>query len=52
MYFDEPVDRIPINAAHRHEVGLSLNGIAMLALGILPGGLMALCENAIAASLQ
>jgi hypothetical protein len=31
---------------------LSLNGMAILALGILPGGLMALCEYSIALSLQ
>jgi NADH-quinone oxidoreductase subunit N len=52
MYFEEPVDRSPI--APRADMGwvLSFNGMAMLALGILPGGLMALCEYAIALSLR
>jgi NADH-quinone oxidoreductase subunit N len=52
MYFDDPVDRTPITPRTDMAWVLSLNGIAMLALGILPGGLMALCEYAIAASLQ
>jgi NADH-quinone oxidoreductase subunit N len=30
---------------------MSLNGIAVLALGILPGGLMALCVQAIVKAL-
>ena len=29
-----------------------LNGLAMLALGLLPGGLMTLCYQAVAASLH
>ncbi len=52
MYFEDPQDHAPI--APRTDMGLvlSLNGIAMLALGILPGWLMALCEGAIVLSLQ
>jgi NADH-quinone oxidoreductase subunit N len=47
MYFDEPVDNSPIESSGEARVVLSLNGIAVLALGILPGGLMALCAQAI-----
>ena len=51
MYFDDPVDRSPITPRAGMRWVLSLNGIAMLILGILPGGLMTLCENSIARSL-
>jgi NADH-quinone oxidoreductase subunit N len=52
MYFDDPVDRSPITPRTGMRWALSLNGIAMLVLGILPGGLMALCEQSIALSLM
>ena len=52
MYFDNPVDRSPITPRTGMSWVLSLNGIAMLILGILPGGLMTLCENSIARSLM
>lgn len=52
MYFDNPVDRSPITPRTGMRWVLSLNGIAMLILGILPGGLMTLCENSIARSLM
>ncbi len=52
MYFDEPVDRTPIKPTAGMHWVLSLNGLATLLLGILPGGLMALCEYSIALSLQ
>jgi NADH-quinone oxidoreductase subunit N len=52
MYFDEPLDRSPIAPRAGMRWILSANGIAMLALGILPGGLMALCEYSIALSLM
>jgi NADH-quinone oxidoreductase subunit N len=47
MYFDEPTDR---HAVERHTgIGplLALNGAAVLVFGLLPGGLMALCRDAI-----
>ena len=47
MYFDEPVDAHPIGGARDVRIVLSLNGAAVLLLGILPGGLMALCAQAI-----
>ena len=47
MYFDEPVDAHPIEAARDVRALLSINGAAVLVLGLLPGGLMALCAQAI-----
>jgi NADH-quinone oxidoreductase subunit N len=43
MYFDEPQDAHPIEARADMRMLLSLNGVAMLALGILPQSLMHLC---------
>ncbi|QAU34695.1 NADH-quinone oxidoreductase subunit NuoN [Janthinobacterium sp. 17J80-10] len=51
MYFDAPVDTAPIVATNDMRFTLSLNGAAMLVLGILPGGLMAICESAIGQSI-
>jgi len=47
MYFDEPVDTHPIGGTSDVRIMLSFNGAAVLLLGILPGGLMALCAQAI-----
>jgi NADH-quinone oxidoreductase subunit N len=52
MYFDTPSDSAPIVANNDMRVALSLNGVAILALGILPGALMNVCEGAINQSLQ
>ena len=43
MYFDEPQDGRPIESRTDMRVLLSLNGVAMLALGMLPQSLMQLC---------
>ena len=51
MYFDEPVDLAPIVSTGGVRTVLSLNGIAVLAFGILPGGLMTLCVQAIVKAL-
>jgi NADH-quinone oxidoreductase subunit N len=51
MYFDEPVDTAKIEATGDVRVVLSLNGAAVLALGILPGPLMAICGTAIVKTL-
>ena len=51
MYFDEPVDTQPIVAGSDVRMVLSLNGAAVLFFGILPGGLMALCSQAIVKAL-
>lgn len=51
MYFDEPVDNSKIVATGDMRVALSVNGVAILALGILPGPLMAVCATAIVQTL-
>jgi NADH-quinone oxidoreductase subunit N len=50
MYFDEPVDRSPFEANGDARALLSVNGLALLALGILPQPLMGLCAIALAQS--
>ncbi len=47
MYFDEVEDRNPIGAAPDLRFALSVNGLAVLLLGLFPGGLMALCIGAL-----
>jgi len=51
MYFDEPQDRTPVTATADVRVLLAANGLAVLALGLLPGALMDLCQRAIHSSL-
>ncbi|TFV86744.1 NADH-quinone oxidoreductase subunit NuoN [Oxalobacteraceae bacterium OM1] len=51
MYFDDPVDTTPIVATGDMRATLSLNGLAVLLLGILPGPLMTLCGTAIVKTL-
>ena len=51
MDFDEPVDLHPLEARFDVRALLSVNGLAVLLLGILPGGLMALCRTAIVQAL-
>ena len=51
MYFDEPVETAPIVASGEVCALLSLNGAAVLIFGLLPGGLMAVCVNAIGRAL-
>jgi NADH-quinone oxidoreductase subunit N len=49
MYFDEPREAsIPVAPVAVMGTVLSLNGVALLWFGILPGGLMALCVGAVA----
>jgi NADH-quinone oxidoreductase subunit N len=47
MYFDEPVDVRPVEGTRDARMLVSLNGVAVLVLGLLPGGLMAMCAQAI-----
>jgi NADH-quinone oxidoreductase subunit N len=47
MYFDEPLQTAPVEGRGGVGVLLALNGIAVLALGLLPGGLMAACRDAV-----
>lgn len=51
MYFDEPVDQTPIAASGGMQLTLSLNGITVVLLGVLPGPLMAACIYAISQAL-
>jgi len=51
MYFDEPVTASTVSAPRDVRAVLSVNGALILILGILPGGLMALCAKAIVATL-
>jgi NADH-quinone oxidoreductase subunit N len=48
MYFDEPVTATTVTADADVRVVLSLNGLLVLVLGIVPGALMTLCAQAIA----
>jgi NADH-quinone oxidoreductase subunit N len=47
MYFDAPADRTPIVRGSGVGALLALNGAAVLLFGLLPGGLMNLCRDAI-----
>lgn len=51
MYFDKPHDMTPITPQSDMRILMSANGLGMLALGILPQPLMALCAYAIGKSL-
>jgi NADH-quinone oxidoreductase subunit N len=51
MFFDEPTDLKPIESGFDVRAMLSLNGLAVLGFGLLPGGLMALCAQAIVKTL-
>jgi NADH-quinone oxidoreductase subunit N len=48
MYFDAPTQTAEIVAAADVRSVLMLNGALVLVLGIVPGGLMALCAQAVA----
>lgn len=47
MYFDKPVTFGTVSAPFDVRAVLSLNGALLLVLGLLPGGLMTLCANAV-----
>ncbi|MEP7297693.1 MAG: NADH-quinone oxidoreductase subunit NuoN [Burkholderiales bacterium] len=47
MWFDDPVETRPIEGTRDVRILLSFNGAAVVLLGILPGGLMQLCAQAI-----
>jgi len=47
MYFDSPTDTLPITAPLEMRAVLSVNAFAILVLGIVPGGLMTACLDAI-----
>lgn len=51
MYFDDAADTSTIRVKTDMQVTLSANGVAVIALGILPGALMAACVTAMARTL-
>jgi NADH-quinone oxidoreductase subunit N len=51
MYFDAPADGAPITPQAGVRVLVSANGLAVLALGLAPGALLAVCERAIQLSM-
>jgi NADH-quinone oxidoreductase subunit N len=52
MYFDEPQDTTPIRVQPDVALVMSINGLAVLALGLMPQRLMELCAYAILHSIQ
>ncbi len=51
MYFDTPADNAPLAPHGDMRALMSLNGLAMLVFGLMPGPLLALCQRAIQLSL-
>ncbi|MET0518346.1 MAG: NADH-quinone oxidoreductase subunit NuoN [Burkholderiaceae bacterium] len=51
MFFDEASDTAPLAAPTDVRVVMTLNGAAVLVFGLLPGGLMAMCAQAIVKAL-
>ncbi|HEY9150692.1 MAG TPA: proton-conducting transporter membrane subunit, partial [Gammaproteobacteria bacterium] len=47
MYFDSPTDEAALQSNPGLRAVLSVNGLAVLGLGLFPGGLMALCSAAL-----
>ncbi|QGZ54261.1 MULTISPECIES: NADH-quinone oxidoreductase subunit NuoN [Paraburkholderia] len=47
MYFDAPQDEAPIESHACNRALLTLNGVAVLVLGIIPGPLMSVCLQAV-----
>jgi len=51
MYFDSPITASSVSAGKDVRLVLSVNGALVLILGLLPGGLMALCADSIVRTL-
>ena len=51
MYFEEPADPSPVVRSGGVSALLAANGAAVLLLGLLPGGLMAMCRDAVVRAL-
>ena len=47
MYFDSPITASSVVAPLDVRIVLCVNGALILGLGLLPGGLLALCGNAV-----
>src|SRR5207237_1092566 len=52
MWFDEPTDQQPIVVSNDMALVLSLNGLALVVLGMLPGPLLAACKKAMELTLN
>ena len=52
MYFDQPITATTVSAPLDVRAVLSINGALVLILGLVPGGLMTLCANAIVQMLK
>src|SRR3569623_3113965 len=50
MYFDKADDKTPLQSSGDMKWVMSVNGLAILGLGIFPGALLTLCAGAIASS--
>lgn len=50
MYFDEPHDATSVSAGFDARALMSVNGLAVLALGVMPQPLMTVCLHAVGAS--
>jgi len=51
MYFDAPESHVPISIQPDSGLLISMNGLAVLALGIMPGTFMSVCAVAVQQSL-
>jgi NADH-quinone oxidoreductase subunit N len=51
MYFDSPITATTVSAPADVRTVLSINGALVLILGLVPGGLMTLCADAIVKTL-
>ena len=51
MYFDEPITATAVSAPADVRIVLTINGALILVLGLMPGGLMSLCAQAIVKTL-
>ena len=51
MYFDAPTDSHAIEPYADVRVLMSVNGLAVIVIGLTPGALLAICQHAIQLSL-
>jgi NADH-quinone oxidoreductase subunit N len=51
MWFDEAADASPIATPFDMRVVLSINGVAVVLLGLMPGSLLGLCMTAMTKTL-
>jgi NADH-quinone oxidoreductase subunit N len=52
MWFDEAVDATPIHTPLDMQVALSINGVAVVVLGVVPGSLLGACMSAMTKTLS